>query len=147
MSKEQAGNAGSEFVKNIMIHPSDVLFFLDSDMFLVSPMNLHYELQGGQLLTLLQYREGESRRVHYLWPNLSVLYFGGTQQFANRTFPLLRELNFMGDCRTDGARMDSGGCTSIFLNNHQCEFQLAEFTMGCSIDVPPEDIEVCQFLE
>lgn len=147
MLKEQAGNAGSENVNNIMVHPSDILFFLDSDMFLVSPMDLHDELQGGQLLTLLQYREGESRRVHYLWPNLSVLYFGGTPQFANRTLPLLREVNFMHDCRTDGAIMDSGACTSIFLDNHQHEFQLAEFAVGCSIDVAPEDVDVCQFMK
>ena len=53
----------------------------------------------------------------------------------------------MNDCRTDGAKMDSGACTSIFLDKHQHEFQLTEFATGCSIDVALEDVEACQFME
>lgn len=45
----------------------------------------------------------------------------------------------MNYCQTDGAIMDSGACTWVFLDKHQHEFQLAEFAIGCSIDVAPED--------
>ena len=52
---------------------NDILFFLDSDMFLMEPVSLVQELNGAALLSPLQTRENKHT---YLWPNLSVFSFG-----------------------------------------------------------------------
>lgn len=119
---------------------ADILSFLDSDMFLVSPMNLHRELRGAHVLTVLQGRTSPSRPVHYLWPNFCVFHFSPFRPARS----LYMELNMSG-CGSYGntSGLDTGGCTAALLDNHQ-DIRVTTYVVSCSIQ--PHDNQTCQFL-
>ena len=127
------------------LHASDMLFLLDSDMYVVAPLDFHRELgTGNHLLTWLQWRPGSSRRVYYMWPNFSLFYFGDLS--PSRALKLFRELEFGNHCHTDGAVMDSRACTAAFLDKYAKELGVVDFVKSCSISHEPIDRNICNFL-
>lgn len=128
----------------IILQPSDMLFLLDSDMYIAGPLDFHQELGGSHLLTAVQGRDGSARRVYYMWPNFSLLYFGHLP--PSRALELFNELDFGCECRTDGAVMDTGACTAPFLDKYAEELGVVDFVRSCSVSNEDVDRAVCAFL-
>lgn len=127
-----------------LLQPSDMLLLLDSDMYIVAPLDFYQELGSSHLLTAVQWRQGSSRRVHYMWPNFSLFHFGHLPRA--RALELFRELDFSCHCRTDGAVMDSGACTAPFLDKYGEEMGVVDFVRSCSVSDEHIDQAVCAFL-
>ena len=89
---------------------TDIVWILDSDMFLTGPTNLLVELQNNPLVSMMQSRYG----IQYLWPNFLILQLHHLKDY--------KELDFAPAIAQDsnGTRwsLDSGGSTSIFVASH-----------------------------
>jgi hypothetical protein len=89
---------------------TDILWMLDSDMFLTEPTDLSIELQHNPIVSMMQLRFV----VRYLWPNFLIAKFANLQWY--------RELDFAPAVAQDanGTKwsLDSGGSTSIFVAQH-----------------------------
>ena len=89
---------------------TDIVWILDSDIFLTGPTNLLVELQNNPLVSMMQSRYG----LQYLWPNFLILHLQHLKDY--------KELDFAPAIAQDsnGTRwsLDSGGSTSIFIASH-----------------------------
>lgn len=92
----------------IQIQSNDILFLLDSDMFLLQPTSVEEVLEHGQysIATMVQVRKGKNTKLaspmndnpkennkqqspvqlEYLWPNLAVLQFSNSQIYHELGF-------------------------------------------------------------
>lgn len=79
---------------------------LDSDMFLVRPLNISQEIEGWDIVSIIR---GADNNVTYLWPGLMILVMN--------KLPNKRTLNF--NCgKAGGANVDSGGYSYYYLKNN-----------------------------
>lgn len=114
----------------------DVLFLLDSDMFLTSPMDLQIELGGSHIWSVMLHGSGN---ITYCWPNFSVIHFAG----LDNGDALLGELDWRTCQRYRGFQsFDSGGCTARFLDYHP-EIRVALASKTCTVTAIPK---TCKFL-
>lgn len=123
------------------LNRSDILFLLDSDIFLTSPMDLLSELGGSHIWSVLVH-VGDAKNITYLWPNFSVIHFAGLHDGD----ALLGELDW-GTCqRYRGiAAFDSGGCTARFLDQHP-EVIVAPASKTCTPTSGRAAAKTCEFL-
>jgi hypothetical protein len=133
-------NSGMAYLLNktspIQLRAGDILFLLDSDMFLTSPTNLRNELEqhNHQILSMPQQR---GPGLTYLWPNFCILNLSRLEYY--------QELNFLpGVATVEGKSysMDSGGQTLSLLARHP-EWNIS-WVRGLVDCVPSKD-ELCQF--
>jgi hypothetical protein len=89
---------------------TDILWVLDSDIFLTEPTDLNIELQYNPIVSMMQSRFV----VQYLWPNFLIAKLSNRQLYG--------ELDFAPAVAQDenGTKwsLDSGGSTSIFVAQH-----------------------------
>lgn len=143
-----SNDPGCDASVQAILRPTDILFVLDSDMFLVSNLHIHDELKGKHIITSLQSRSGKTQKVYYLWPNFTILYFGDLP--AADALDFFHQLDFHGSekgCAFDGAEMDTGGCTAPFLHAHMTRLGVVSFVNGCSASSDPLDRLTCGFLD
>ncbi|MCI5051656.1 MAG: hypothetical protein MRY21_00795 [Simkaniaceae bacterium] len=88
-----------------------IVVLLDSDLFLVKPINFHEYLAEHPIASVMQYRTSPSgERVDYLWIGLAMLDFS--------RLPNHRSINF--NCGTiKEVNVDSGGHTHDYLASHR----------------------------
>jgi hypothetical protein len=140
-------NHGLAYLRNATdFGERDILFLLDSDMFLTRPMDLLKELNGSHMWSVLQSRDN----ISYLWPNFSVFYFGGDEAITSGS-TRFDELDFQTCQGYRGVIFDSGGCTARFLDHHR-DLDVRTATTSCT-SVPPTSegeqhavSDTCRFL-
>lgn len=86
-----------------------VILMIDSDMFLVKPLNVSEYIQSYDLLGLHQERTENNVKVSYLWPGLLFMKMN--------TLPNKRTLNLDGD-RVNGVAVDTGGHLHNYINDN-----------------------------
>lgn len=137
-------NHGLAYLRNATdFGVKDVLFLLDSDMFLTTPMNLIEELNGSHIWSVVQTRNS----IAYLWPNFTVLYFGDDDLPNENWSSLLDELDFRHCQGYRGTVFDSGGCTARLLDDHP-ELGVRRATTACTSTGGAHDAvsSACRFL-
>lgn len=132
-------NDGMRILKqNYNLTRKDILFLLDSDMFLVSPLDLPLELGTFHAWSVLQQRSN----ITYLWPNFTVLYFSNLSNGDE----ILQSMDWRHCQGYRGVIFDSGGCTAKVLDGHP-EIRLKPATSSC--DAGKNDSSssrVCRFM-
>jgi hypothetical protein len=112
----------------------DILFLLDSDMFLTSPMDLLTELGGSHIWSVMLHGSGN---ITYCWPNFSVIHFAG----LHNGDALLDELDWRTCQRYRGFQpFDSGGCTARLLDDHP-EIKVAFASKTCTVTVHYSELQ------
>lgn len=118
-------NHGLAYLRNATdFSDKDILFLLDSHMFLTSPIDLLRELDS-HVWSVLQLRD----KITYLWPNFSVFYLAGDESI--RAASLLDDLDFRTCQGYRGVIFDSGGYTARLLDNHP-EIFVRAATISCT---------------